>query len=196
MYVLENLGQAGAHQKIVPGATATGLFEGIWNYKEWLLHFDSGDNEPAAGSWIVAVGDAARAIVVSATLDAAVPGSWAATTAAGTLRLRSVSGTFANNDVIKSVAEADALTVDGTISPVMSDYKYRGMVAQTALVTCYGNTALMCLDGSTPDQTSLIGQPMPANSSIVIKDINIIQQMKFIDYTNGSACIIQVTLYF
>ncbi len=194
MYVLENLGQVGVHQKIVPGATATGLFSGIWNYKEWNLKFDAGGTTVIAPcDWIVGATSAARAIVVSVTN---ISGAWATSDYAGTLRLRSVSGTFQNNEEIKVGADATAGTVDGTISPVMSDYMYRGMVAQAALITCYGNTALMGLDGSTPDQTALIGQPMPANSSIVIKDINIIQQMKFIDYTNGSACIIQVTLYF
>jgi hypothetical protein len=75
-------------------------------------------------------------------------------------------------------------------------YPFKGKMAKAALVSVYANTELVCFDGSTPDQTALIGQPMAAASSIILADINQIIAFKCIDYTASSAGIVQATFFF
>ncbi len=198
MYIFDYIGMAGNHQKIVPGNTATGLSPSCYEYLEFTLlcdGVDAGSTEPASTYWIVGQTSGARAVIVSATLTA---GAYGNVNARVTLRLRSVSGTFASTENIGYGANLDHLTVrTGTTQiPVTDDYTYKGMLAKAILVSVYANTALCIWDGSTPDQTSLIGQPMVANSSYVIMDANSIRSFKCLDYTAGSVSNVQITLYF
>ncbi len=197
-YMFDYIGQAGNHQKIVPGNAATGLSPSCYEYLEFTLlcdGVDAGSTEPASTYWIVGQTSGARAVIVSATLTA---GAYGNANARVTLRLRSVSGTFASTENIGYGANLDHLTVrtGATQVPVTDDYTYKGMLAKAILVSVYANTALCIWNGSTPDQTSLIGQPMIANSSIMIQDANSIRNFKCIDYTSQSASVVQVTFYF
>ncbi len=197
-YMFDYIGQAGNHQKIVPGNTATGLSPSCYEYLEFTLlcdGVDAGSTEPASTYWIVGQTSGARAVIVSATLTA---GAWGNASARVTLRLRSVSGTFASTENIGYGANLDHLTVrtGATQVPVTDDYTYKGLLAKAILVSVYANTALCIWNGSTPDQTSLIGQPMIANSSVMIQDANSIRNFKCIDYVSASASVVQVTFYF
>ena len=199
MITYEYQGQPLAQQKIVPGNTATSLDAQCYQYSEFTLladGVDAGSTEAgvAAGKWIVGAAGA-RAVVVSATLTA---GAWGNASARVTLRLKSVSGTFVAAENIASVANADHLKVRAgeTQRPISESYTYKGMYAKCALVCVITNTALVDVIGGTPDQTSLIGIPMVANSSILLKDINQIRQFKIIDYVASSASIAQVTYFF
>jgi len=199
MYIFDYSGCPLTHQKIIPGNTATGISASCYEYLEFLLLVDGVDAASialVAGSWIVGGTSAARAVVVSCVLTA---GAYGNANARVTLRLKSVSGTFASTENIAYAGEANQFTVRTgcTQFPVSDDlYVHRGALAKSALISVYANTALVTLDGSTPDQTSLIGQPMTANSSIVLSDANSIRNFKCIDYTAASASIVQVTLFF
>ena len=198
MYIFDYIGMAGSHQKIVPGNTATGLSPSCYEYLEFTLlcdGVDAGSTEPVAGGWIVGQTSGGRAVIISATLTA---GAYGNANARVTLRLKSVSGTFASTENIGYGANLDHFTVrtGATQVPVTDDYTYKGMLAKAILISVYANTALCAWDGSTPDQTSLIGQPMVANSSVMIQDANSIRNFKCIDYTAASASNVQVTFYF
>ena len=198
MYMYDYVGMALCHQKIVPGNTATGLAASCLEYLEFTLlcdGVDAGSTAPVAGGWIVGQTSGGRAIIISATLTA---GAYGNVNARVTLRLRSVSGTFASTENVGYGANLDHFTVrtGATQVPVTEDYLYKGLLAKAILVSVYANTALCVWDGSTPDQTSLIGQPMVANSSVMIQDANSIRSFKCIDYTAASASIVQVTFYF
>jgi len=198
MYMYDYVGMALCHQKIVPGNTATGLAASCLEYLEFTLlcdGVDAGSTAPVAGGWIVGQTSGGRAIIISATLTA---GAYGNVNARVTLRLRSVSGTFASTENVGYGANLDHFTVrtGATQVPVTEDYLYKGLLAKAILVSVYANTALCIWDSSTPDQTSLIGQPMVANSSIMIQDANSIRAFKCIDYTAASASNVQVTFYF
>lgn len=198
MYTYEYQGQPGAQQKIVPGNTATGLDAQCYQYSEYTLRtngVDAGSTEAgvAAGIWIVGQTSGARAVVVSTELTA---GAWGNASARVTLRLRSVSGTFEAAENIGAGANLNHLTAREAQQPISESYTYKGMWAQCALVCVITNTALVDIIGGTPDQTSLIGVPMVANSSILLKDINQIRQFKCIDYVASSSSIVQVTYFF
>ncbi len=200
MYIFDYRGMPLCHQKIVPGNTATALDVQCYNYSEFTLladGVDAGSTEAgvAAGTWIVGGTSGARAVVVSYTLTA---GAWGNASARVTLRLRSLSGVFSSTENIASGSNANHLTVrtDETQRPISESYTYKGMYAKYAIVCVITNTALVDIIGGTPDQTSLIGVPMVANSSIPLKDINQIRQFKIIDYVSGSASIAQVTYFF
>jgi hypothetical protein len=197
-YVFDYIGQALNHQKIIPGNTATRLSASCYEYLEFNLlcdGVDAGSTAPVAEGWIVGQTSGARAVIISATLTA---GAYGNANARVTLRLKSVSGTFASTENIGYGANLDHFTVrvDTTQIPIAEDYMYKGMLAKAILISVYANTALCIWNGSTPDQTSLIGQPMIANSSVMIQDANSIRNFKCIDYTAASASVVQVSFYF
>jgi hypothetical protein len=198
MYIFDYIGMALTHQKIVPGNTVTSLAKSCIEYLEFILlcnGVDADSVEPASGRWIVGQTSGARAVIVSATLTA---GAYGNANARVTLRLKSVSGIFASTENIGYGANLDHFTVrtGATQVPVTDDYLYKGMMAKAILVSVYGNTALCEWGDAIPDQTSLIGEPMVVNSSVVIQDTNSIRNFKCIDYVSGSASTIQVKFYF
>jgi hypothetical protein len=201
MYIFEYRGMPLAHQKIVPGSTATSLDSQCYIYQKFTLladGVDAGSTEVAKGGWIVGAAGA-RAIIDDYSLTA---GAWGASSARVKLTLRSVSGTFVAAENIAYGANADHLTVRAgeTQRLLMDDYTYRGMQAKCALVCVITNTALVDIVGGTPDQTSLIGIPLVASStienSIFLKDSNEIMKFKVIDYVAQSASTVQVTYFF
>lgn len=195
MIIFDYLGQPLQHQKIVPGNTATQFSKYCYNYKRWRLNYDSGGTtEITANCWIKGATSSALAKVVSVTLSS---GTWAGGNAAGYLILDSWNGTaFQDNEKITFKAVADDGDVDGVILDVERGYDNEGLQAKAALVSVYANTELVAFDGSVPDQTQLIGQPMAAASSIILQDINQIKNFYCIDYTAASAGIVQATFFF
>jgi len=193
MYIFDYTGMVLTHQKIVPGDTATGVSANCYNYQRWKLNFDVGTDAIVAGDWIVGVTSKAVGRVISIT---EVTGTWGADNVVGYLIIDSMVGTFQNNEKLKVAADATMADVDGLAIPIAEDYDYKGMLAKAILVSVYAQTALCSWDGSTPDQTSLIGQPMVANSSIMLQDANSIRNFKCIDYTSLSASTVQISFYF
>jgi hypothetical protein len=198
MIIFDYLGQALTHQKIIPGDTATSIDAQCYKYYEYTLlanGVDSGSTEVAVGRWIYGGTSYARAVIVSYTLD---DGSWGASSARVTLRLRSVSGTFSTTENIAYGSNSNHLTVRSgeTQKLVIGDYVFKGANAKAMLINIYANTALCTWDGSTPDQTLLIGQPLISASSYILTDPNDIRNFKCIDYASGFASNVQLTLYF
>ncbi len=199
MLTFEHLGIPKTHQKIVPGNTITGLSANCYKYQQWKLEFDAGTDEIVAGDWIVGATSGAVAKVVSITESS---GTWAGDNVAGYLIIDSKVGTFTDNEKLKVAADATCADVKWSTAPAVDvipyagDYDCKGMDAKSALVVVYANTALVGLTGGKPDQTALIGTPMPANSSYIIRGITEIKNFKCIDYTAASASILQVTYFF
>lgn len=198
MIILSSLGRALQHQKIVPGNTITSVSANCCTYKRWRLNYDAGSDEIVAGDWIVEATSGAVGKVLSIVLST---GGWGSgNDAAGYMIIDSKVGTFQNNEAIKVAADATCAVVNepvtGDATEVAEDYEHKGMLAKAMLVNVYANTALCAWDGGKPDQTALIGQPLVANSSIIITDENAIRAFKCVDYTSGSTSIVQLTFYF
>ncbi len=198
MYTFEDIGQAGTHQKIIPGNTATGFDKNCYQYREFFLLLngvDAGSIEPTGGQWVVGQTSGARAIVVGPTLTA---GAYGASSARVTLRVRSMSGTFAATENIGIVANLDAFTVrTATVAiPCPSGYDYEGLTARAVTIEILDNVALVSFCGETPDQTSLIGLSFTPFTQYVVKDPNVIRLMKFIDKVASSASTIQAVFHF
>ena len=186
----EYLGEPLTHQKIVPGDTVTGIGSEIHRYVERDLAYTSGGTtEIVAGDTIVGATSAATAVVISVTLAS---GTWAAGTAAGTLRVKSQVGNFASENI-----KVEAGTNDATIaanSIVAPEIPIRQ--AKAALITVETNNANMGLGGVKPSQTYGAGHRLVATQSAIITDINAIRSAKFVDTVSGSASTIKVTCFF
>lgn len=192
MVMFEDLGVALTHQKITPGNTATAVSKGCYQYLRYRLDFDDGDVELTVGSWIVGATTGAVAKIVEVNADTS---TWTNNT--GHLIVDSWNGTaFQNDEEIKQAAQATAANVNGILKPVAANYPYKGIMAKAAVVVIYANTALVEWNGGTPDQTALVGTPMVANSSIILRNSEDIKRFKTIDYTAASASIAQVKFYF
>jgi len=195
---LEYFGEARGHQKIIPGDTATGIDAQLLTYYEYFLNVsgvDAGSTEPTAGQWIVGQTSAARANIISAVLNS---GAYGNANARVTLRLRSMSGTWTATENLGIGANLNHFTVTNPTGFTRCEdgYAYCGMPAKVALIEVYTFTALLAWDGSTPDQTSLIGIPFGSLMSVVLRDPNSLRKFRCIDYTSGSASTIQVALYY
>lgn len=193
MLTFEYLGMPLTHQKVVPGNTATALSSNCYYYQRWKLNIDAGTDAIVAGDWIVGATSGAVGRVVSIT---EVSGTWAGDNVVGYLIIDSMVGTFQDNEKLKVAADATMADVNGLAIPIPEDYYCKGMSAKAALVCVYANTALINTQGGNPDQTALIGMPMVANSSYILRDINEIKAFKCLDYTAASVSIVQVTFYF
>jgi hypothetical protein len=194
MIVSEYLGEPLQHQKITPGNTATGFNVNCYKYLMWILNIDAGTDELTVGSWIVGASSGAVAKVLSMTIST---GDWGSDNVTGYAICDSWNGTaWTDNEKVKMAADATCADVNGPMKSLEEGYPFKGCMAKAALVSAYANTELVCFDGSTPDQTALVGQPMAAASSIILADINQIRNFKAIDYTASSAGIIQATFFF
>ena len=190
--IMEYFGSALQHQKITPGDVITSLSKYCYEYLRHRLDFDEGDSEIVVGDWIVGADSGAVAKVVEVHADTT---SWTNNT--GYLILDSWSGTaFTNDEELKVAAGATMANVNGVIKSLQDDYPNKGNEAKAMLIVVYANTALVGITGGKPDQTALIGIPMVANSSMLLKDINSIRNFKAVDYTSGSASIVQLTFFF
>ena len=194
MIILDYLGEPLQHQKITPGNTATAFNVNCYKYLRWVLNLDAGTDELTVGSWIVGASSGAVAKVLSMTI---ATGDWASDNVAGYAVCDSWNGTaWTDNEKVNQAADATCADVNGPMRLLEAGYPFKGKMAKAALVSVYANTELVCFDGSTPDQTALIGQPMAAASSIILADINQIIAFKCIDYTASSAGIVQATFFF
>jgi len=192
MITFEDLGIPLTHQKITPGNTATALSKYCYQYWRFRLDFTDGDVELTANSWIVGASSGAVARIVEVHADS---GTWTDNT--GYLVLDSWNGTaFQNAEEIKQAAQSTVANVSGTIKPWTSGYPYQGRQAQAALVIIYAYTALISITGATPDQTALVGTPMVANASILLRNYEAMVNFKTIDYTASSASIAQIDFFF
>lgn len=187
------------HQKIVPGDTATALSAYCYKYKLYRLNFDDADTEIVVGDWIVGAASGAMAKVLYITSTA-----W--TNGVGYALIDSWNGiAWTNDEEIKSAADATCANVNqatAIVEATEAEYllagvlQYRGLVAKFAIVTCSNNRALINLNGGIPDQTALIGIPLPAESWFPIQDASEMAAFKVIDYASGSASIIQAEFFF
>jgi hypothetical protein len=186
-------GQCLASQKIVPGDTVTSLDSKCYVYTEYTFTYNSGSAAPSAGAWLIGATSSALGVVVSVTLAS---GTWGGGDAAGTIRLKSVSGTFNGTENINNGSSGNVLTMTSVVKPVVDDYMFKGLMAKAAMLICSGNIALVGIDGSTMDQTALIGVPLNPTQSIVVQDTNDIKNCKVVDYASGSASTVRVLYWF
>jgi hypothetical protein len=193
MIVFEDVGIPLTHQKIVPGNTITSISAYCYQYWKHRLDFDDGDYEIKVGDWIVGATSGGEAKVLEVSHDSSA--AW--TNDFGYLIVDSWNGTaFQDNEELKVAAGATMANANGIIKPVASNYPYKGLMAKSALVIVYAQTALVGITGGKPDQTALIGTPMVANSSILLRNIEAIKNFKCVDYTAASASTVQIDFFF
>ncbi len=182
-------------QKIVPGNTATAIAASVYRYIEYEIGYDSGDYAFVTGDVIVGATSGAVGIVISYTVTA---GTILGGDGAGKVRYKSWNGTnWTNNEQIKVGADNDVGDINGSVPvAVMTDYEYKGAVAKHLLLSARTFTALLAIDGSTPDQTYLLGHWVTSGSSYVIHDAREMKQARVIDAAAGSASTVVVTAYF
>ena len=192
MITFQDEGIALCQQRITPGNTATALSKYCYNYQRFKIVFTDGDVELTENSWIVGAYSGATAKIVEVHADTAV---WTDNT--GYIIVDSWNGTaWTASEEIKQAAQATVANVSGLIRTIDTDYPYRGMQAKSALVCVLANTVLVDLTGGTPDPTALIGIPMIANSSYVLRNIKSIMDFKVIDRVASSAGTVDITYFF
>ena len=191
MINFEDLGVPRTHQKITPGNTITSFTSDCYKYRRWKLNFTDADSEIVIGDWITGATSGAIGKVVEITSTA-----W--TDGVGNLILDSWNGVaFQDAEELKVAAGATMANVSGLLVNIESTgYDFKGAPAKSALVVVYAQTALVSLTIGKPDQTALIGLPMVANSSMLLRNYEAIRNFKCVDYTAQSASIIQATFSF
>lgn len=187
------------HQKITPGDTATGLSAYCYKYKLYRINYDDQDTLLSVGSWIVGAtsGFVAKVRYNSSTTVPNGTGyvlvdSWNGTAVTDDEEIK-IGATATCANVNQPAAIVEASEAEYLLASVK---QYRDLVAKFAIVTCSNNRALMNLDGGTPDQTALVGIPIPAETWFPIQDASELAAFKVIDYASGSASIIQVEFFF
>lgn len=192
-------GLALTHQRVAPGDTLATLSSGCYTYKCYRLNVDDADTQFYTGAWLEGQSSGAIAKVVYISMSAWTNGtgyvivdSWNGTAYTDNEELGVAAGTT-NANVNQPAAWREATDEEYSLA---GRAEYRGLAAKSALVVVYANTALVDWTGGRPDQTNLIGTPMVANSSVKLKSYNEIANFKCIDYTSGSASIVQVKFYF
>lgn len=190
----EYLGLPLTSAKIVPGDTRTAASGYI--YKEYDMVFTSGGTTTVVvGDQIVGATDGATATIKTITLAS---GTWGAGTAAGTLRLKNVIGTFkAAGENCKVGAGTNEFTIGaGVVTEATDDYTYKNKVASAAVIQVFAQTALVTFDGSLPDQTLLKGMSLAANTQTTIVGDYAIRNLVVVDRVSGSASTIFIQYYF
>ena len=180
-------------QKIVPGNTITDVSSGGFQYVERTLAFTlGGTTAVVAGDQIVGATSGATATVVAV---GTITGSWAADTAAGNLTIKNQIGTFGAAEIMKVGADATVATITGNSTAVATEYRFKNALAKVAVIQAIGQSALICIDGSKPDQTLLKGWTLTPGSSIMVLE-EAIQRIKVVDRVSGSASTVFIQFYF
>jgi hypothetical protein len=198
LIVYEDLGVPLTHLKVSPGDTITELssadFADFLSYTERTFAYTSG------GTVVVVAGDVLEGqtggdecTVISRTITS---GTDAGGDAAGVMRVKSCYGLFAAGEKYAVAAGTDDGTVTAPPIPATNDYLFKGANPISALVSCYAQTCLVNITGAKPDQSQLNGQPMAAGSSWVLRGYEDIKNLKFVDYTSGSASTLQITFFY
>lgn len=189
---IEDYGVPMTSQKIVPGNTITSVSSGGYQYTERSVAYTSGGTtEIVAGDLIVGATSAATAVVVSITLTS---GTWAGGNAAGVIRVKNQIGTFVSEN-IKVAGGTDDATIATDTTAISTDYRFKNCLAKTAIIQALAQTALVCFDGSKPDQTALKGWSVLAGGSLVVLD-EAIQKIKVVDRVAASASTVFIQFYF
>ena len=190
---IEDYGIPLTAQLIVPGNTVTSSDPGAFQYTERTLAFTSG------GTTEVVVGDvicqSAGTIYATVKAISSITGTWAGGNAAGTFTLKNQVGTFASGAVYVG-AGSDEATVAGNSTAVATDYRFKNCLAKVATVQVLAQTALVCIDGSRPDQTLKKGNSVPASGPILVVLEEAIQRIKVVDRVSGSASTVFIQYYF
>jgi len=190
---VEDYGVPLTSQKIVPGNTITDVSSGGFQYVERTLAYTLGGTVAVvAGDQIVGATSGATATVVAV---GAITGAWASDTAAGNLTIKNQIGTFTAAEIMKVGADSTVATITGNSTAVATDYRFKNCLAKVAVVQAIAQTALVCFDGSKPDQTLLKGWSLAAGQSIVVLE-EAIQRIKVVDRVNAAASTVFIQFYF
>lgn len=199
MLTFEYTGKCMTVQKVVPGNTITSLNSEMYTYTERKLAFTSGGTtQIVVGDWIVGATSAAKAEVIGVSALTAGT-SWGGGDAAGTLYIRCQHGTFQSENIKVAAGTNDATIAADSIICMPHEYiwsTFMGQKSKYAIICVAGNTALCEWNGSKPDQTALVGIPLPAISTTTLTDYDSIANFKCVDYTASSASTITIFYYF
>lgn len=190
---IEFYGEPLTSQKIVPGNTRTAVSSGAYQYTERTLAFTSGGTtEIVVGDVICQSSGAVQAVVKAVSVTS---GTWAGGDAAGTLTLKNQIGSFSAGAIYVG-AGSDEATVAGNSTAVSSAYPFKNKLAKVAVLQAVSQSALVCIDGSKPDQTLLKGITVAAGGTLTIVGSKAIQQIIVVDRVSGSASTVFIQFYF
>lgn len=196
MLTLEYYGSPKTWQRITPGDTMTTIDKNVWFYREHFLKYDSGGTtEVADGDIIRGNTSSAYAIVISKTTDS---GTWAGGDAAGVLRIKSVVGTFQDNETINVAGNSNLCTVDGTLYDVRDSYMHKNKHAKAVLIQAETQAQRVMFDANAakPDQTKDLGLYLSADASILITEPKAMENIKTLDATSGQAGSLNIIGFF
>lgn len=195
--VFSYMGIPKTSQKIVPGNTVTALSASALSYIQHVITFTSGGTtEIVVGDTVVGATSGYMADVLAVTLTS---GSWAGGDAAGTLTVKNLSAppaSWTNNENLLVGAGTNDATMTGKPAVDTSDYEFKGASAKAALIQATGEEALLCIDGSKPNQTRLKGLTVPVDVAFALVGPEVLRNLKVIDRVSGSASTVNVTLFF
>jgi hypothetical protein len=192
---LEDYGIPLASQKIVPGDTVTAVSSGGYTHTQRTLAFTAGGTTvPVVGDLIVGATSGASAVI---TAISALTGktAWANSDAAGSFTVKNQIGKFTAAEKLKIGADADIAEVTANSVAVATDYRFKNALAKVAVIQVLAQTALVCVDGSNPDQTALKGWSIPAGGTLVVLE-EAIPKIKVVDRVSGSASTVFIQFYF
>lgn len=182
-------------QKIVPGNTITSVSSGAYQYVERTLAFTAGGTTvPVVGDVLVGATSGAVATIVAIS---ALTGetAWVNTDAAGSFTVKNQIGTFTAAEKLKIGADADIATATADSVVVATTYRFKNALAKVAVIQVLAQTALVCIDGSKPDQTALKGWSIPAGGTLVVLE-EAISRIKIVDRVASSASTVFIQYYF
>jgi hypothetical protein len=187
-------GLALTSQRITPGDTATAIGKAIYKYEEKKFHIDSGGS---GGTFTLTAGMRIYGVTSTAVGEVirvgAVEGAttWAGNDAACYIWVKSIVGTFQNNDVLTVDGTADAATIDGiAIALTKDEYvypEYYGLTARQLWIQGETASLRISINGTLPTQTSKMGMVLANGSSMIITDADNMAKCYVINAANATA---------
>lgn len=197
MRVMEFPGVPCFFQKLVPGATSTGVDTAyLLPQGDYAMRFTSGGvGTPQAGDLLTGATSGAIARLKQRVLES---GTWAGGDAAGVLICDYISGTFAaeNLNCTGKLAQANVATIAAGCFwdvPAAKDKPPAGM-----LISAENQSAVFTLNGEPPTQSggTGLGHELADVGSYLIKGADAVKKFRCMDYTNASATTVKCTLFY
>jgi len=148
--------------------------------------FTSGAGTPVVGDQLT--GGGAVILIAGLVVES---GTWAGSTAAGTIYFEIVSGTPAAGAFTAAGGKTITITSPRTLNRLV------GCKARKCVITCKNASAYFCTNGDTPTQDAAgVGFPLTPGGSYEINGYKQIRDFLVIDAVNGGGAIINAESFF
>ena len=192
----KNLGIALTAAKISITGNAIFIPETIYTYIEEEFSFTNGGlTSVNTGDVIRGIKSGTTAIVISVSVE---DGRWEDSSASGTIRIKSRSGQFIQNESLAIGKESDIVNIT-TLPKEVS----RGEKAKAIYISVPGSkdslvdhaSVVIAVSGNTLDYNYMLGTVIPEGKKWVLYDSEI-SKANFISFVQGSKCCIDVIGYY